>query len=97
MNVRSEVSVLVVAAVFGSLIGVAYAFVLPAFFRGYATEWIGRLGVLIATLVGGYIGYHVPTANKLPVKIILGLCDAGVTAILVCFLSLFIILNTRGS
>jgi hypothetical protein len=97
MNVRSEVSALAVVAIFGVLIGVVYAFFIPAFFPGYRTGWILNLGALAATLIGGYIGYHVPTASTLPVKITLGLCYAAVVAILVYFLSLFIILNIRGS
>jgi hypothetical protein len=94
---RSQISVLILVVIFGSLIGVVYAFVLPAFSPGYGTKWIGILGVLIATLIGGYIGYHVPTANRLSVKVILCVCYAAVVAILVSFLSLYIILNTRGS
>lgn len=97
MNLRSEISVLFVAALFGIMIGIVYAFVLPALFPGFRTSWILNLGVLVATLIGGYIGYHVPTANTPLVKIILGFLYAAVTAILVYFLSLFIILNTRGS
>lgn len=97
MNVRSEASLLVVVVIFGVLIGVAYAYVLPAFFPGYRTGWILNLGVLAAILVGGYIGSHVPNAKALQLRIILGCCYAMVTAILVYFLSLFIIFNVRGS
>ena len=97
MNVRSEVSALVVAAIFSILIGVVYVFFLPAFFPGYKAGWILHLGVLLAILIGGYIGFHVSTARAFPVRMILGFCYAAVMAILVYFLSLFFILNVRGS
>ena len=99
MNMRSEVSILIVVVVFGVTIGAIYALVLPAFYPrpGWGTYLPLQLGIVFAALIGGYIGYHVPTANKLPVKIILCFCYAAVVAILVSFLSLFIILNTRGS
>jgi hypothetical protein len=97
MNMRSEIFVLIVAVMFGVLIGVVYAFVLPAAFPGYKAGWILNLGVLVATLIGGYIGYRVPNANIFLVRIILGFCYAAVMAILVYFVSLYIILNTRGS
>jgi hypothetical protein len=97
MNVRSEVSALAVAAIFSTLIGVTYAFFIPAFFPNYRAGWILHLGVLLATSIAGYIGFHESTAGKLPVRIILGFCYAAVIAILVYFLSLLIILNVRGS
>jgi hypothetical protein len=96
MNLRSEIAVLFVAALFGVTIGVVYAFVIPALFPGFRTSWILNLGVLVAALIGGYIGYHVPTANTPLVKIILGFTYAAVTVILVYFLSLLIIVNVRG-
>ena len=97
MRLRSEISLLSVAAIFGIVIGIVYAFVIPALFPGFRTSWILDLGDLVATLIGGYIGYHVPSANTPLAKIILGFSYAAVTAILVYFLSLFIILNARGS
>jgi hypothetical protein len=97
MNVRSEISVLIVAIIFGVLTGVVYTLVTPAFFTVYDSGWVLDLGVLVATLIGGYIGYHVPTATKFLVRILLGICYASVMAILVLFLSLSIIVNTRGS
>jgi len=53
--------------------------------------------ISVATLIGGYIGYRVRATGKLLVKISLGICYAFVVASLVSYLSLFIILNMRGS
>lgn len=97
MNLRSEISGLVVAGIFGVLIGVVYAYFLPVFFPGYRTGWILNLGVLVATLIGGIIGFREPSKSTLVSRIILGICYAAVVAILVYFVSLFIILNVRGS
>jgi hypothetical protein len=97
MNVRSGILVLVVAIIFSVLTGAVYAFVAPALLTVYESGWILYLGVLVATLIGGYIGYHVPTATTFLGRIILGFCYASVMAILVFFLTLFIIVNTRSS
>ena len=90
---------LIDAAIFGVSIGTVYAFVLPRFFPGSGWGTYSPLiaGIIIATLIGGYIGYRVPATDKLRVKISLGLCYAAVVASLVSYLSLFIIVNTRGS
>lgn len=97
MNLRSEIYALVVVGAFGVSIGLLYAFLLPSVFPGYKTEWILTLGTLSAMLAGGCIGYREPTAGTLPVKITLSLCYGAVVALLVLLLSLFIIVNTRGS
>jgi hypothetical protein len=89
-------SVAIVVVVFGVLVGVTYAFILPAFFPGYRTMWIGIVGVSIATLIGGYIGYHVPTADKLPTRISASCVAAAFVAFSVIVLSWFILANTRG-
>jgi hypothetical protein len=89
-------SVLLVVVIFGVLIGVAYAFFLPAFFPGYKTMWIGVLGVLMATLTAGYIGYHVPKDKMLPIKIFASFGFAALAAPLVIILSWFIVANIRG-
>jgi hypothetical protein len=90
--------VLSIAVVFGVTIGAIYALVLPAFFPGpgWGTYLPLQLGIVIAALIGGYIGYRVPTASSLWAKIGCGFCYAAVVAILVSFLSLLIIVNTRG-
>ncbi|HEY1256469.1 MAG TPA: hypothetical protein VGF01_16960 [Terracidiphilus sp.] len=90
------VSVPIVVVVFGVLIGVTYAFILPAFFPGYRTMWIGIVGVSIATLIGGYIGYHVPTADKLLTRISACCVAAAFVAFSIIVLSWFILANTRG-
>lgn len=52
-GIWSPISFLIVVVVFGTLTGLVYAFLLPAFFPGYKTSWILILGVLIASLTGG--------------------------------------------
>ena len=90
---------LIVVAVFGVSIGGVYAYVLPRFFPGpgWGSHLPLFLGIIIATLIGAYIGYRVPATDKLPIKVCSGFCYAVVVAALVSYLSLFIILNTRAS
>ena len=90
---------LIVAVIFGVSIGAFYVFVLPRFFPapGWGTYSPLIVGIMIATLIGGFIGYRVPPTDKLRVKFSLGLCYATLVASLVSYLSLFIIVNTRGS
>lgn len=90
---------LIVVAIFATTIGVVYVFVLPKFFPapGWGMHSPLILGIILATLIGGYIGYRVPSIDRLSVKISLGFCYAVVVFTLVSYLSLFIIVNTRGS
>jgi hypothetical protein len=97
MNIRSAISALVFIATFGASTGAVYALFLPAFFPDYRTSWILILGILIPTTICGCLGYHAPKAGTTVVRSSVGLCYACVAAILVSFLSLFIILNIRGS
>lgn len=94
----SVLSALAVVVIFGVSIGAIYVLVLPRFFPGpgWGTYSPLILGILVATLLGGYVGYRTPTTEKLPVKIKFGFCYAAVTAALVSYLSLFIIVNIRG-
>lgn len=95
----SLLSALAVSVTFGISIGAVYALVLPKFFPGPGWGTYSPLiwGIVTAALIGGYIGYRFAATEKLSVKIGLGFCYAAVTAVLVSYLSLFIILNTRGS
>jgi hypothetical protein len=93
---RGPMWVLAVVAVFGALTGSVYAFLLPAFFPGYKTQWILISGVLTASLFGGYIGFRSADGGGLPGKIGVTFAFAALTALLVTFLSLFIVLNIRG-
>ena len=95
---RYLLSVLIVVGVFGVTIGAVYAVVLPNFFpgHGWGTYLPLQLGIAVASLIGGYMGYRVQPAGKLWEKISLGFCFATVVAILVSFLSLLIIVNPRG-
>jgi hypothetical protein len=88
--------VVLVAVICGVLIGGAYVFVLPAFFPGYKTMWIGILGILLAMLTSGYIGYHIPRDRRLLIKISASFGFAALVAPLVIMLSWFIIANIRG-
>lgn len=84
-------------AVFTTVIGGVYGFVIPAFFPDYKTYSILIIGVGTVALIAGYIGYQILTDGALLSKIVLGICCATVVAILVAFLSLLIILNVSGS
>src|SRR4051794_18599878 len=89
--------VVISAAIFGFSIGAAYALVLPKFFQGpgWGTLAPLLLGIMIATLIGGYIGYRLPITAKPSTKVGCGFCYAAAAAGLVSYLSFFIILNTR--
>ena len=88
--------VLSIAVVFGVLVGVTYAFIIPAICPGYKTAWIWIVGISIAMLISGYIGYHTPTADKLPIKISTCCGYAALTGFVVIALSWLIIANTIG-
>jgi hypothetical protein len=93
---RAPLWILAVVAAFGTLTGSAYAFLFPALFPGYRTSWILILGVLTASLFGGYIGFRSANGVRLPGKIGVSVAFAALVALLVTFLSLFITLNIRG-
>lgn len=90
---------LIVVVVFGASIGAVYVYVLPKFFPGpgWGAYWPLFLGIIIATLIGGYIGYRVPATDKLSIQVWSGLCYAVVVGCLVSYASMVIILSTRGS
>ena len=97
VTTASVISVLKVVAVVTVLIGGAYGIVIPLFIPDYKTYSILIVGIAIAALFGGYIGFQIPTADVLLIKMSLGFCYAIATAIPVLLLSLLIILNVRGS
>lgn len=82
--------------VFGTLIGAVYVLLLPAFFSGSGTSLVLIIGMIVASLIGGYIGFQNAEGDQLAAKAGLSVAFAVLAAILVVFLSLFIILNTRG-
>jgi hypothetical protein len=90
-------SALIVVVIFVASISGLYAFVVPRFIPGWTGSWPLVLGVAAATLAGGYIGYIAPAADKRSVRLSSGFFYAIVVAGLVSWISLFIILNTRGS
>ncbi len=97
VTMASVISVLKVVAIFTMLIGGAYGIVIPLLSPDYKTYSVLIAGIAIAALVAGRIGYQVPVADTLLIKIAFGFCYATVAAILVLLLSLLIILNVRGS
>jgi hypothetical protein len=102
MNAKKVILLLVVAAIFGTLTSVVYGFVLPRFFPGPSLgaylPLVLIVGVVIASLVGGYVGYRGPMAERtMDGRLGIGFRFAAITAVLTLFLSLFLILNTRGS
>jgi len=92
----SILSILIIVVVFGVLIGLTYAFFIPHFFPGYKTVWIGLLGVFVAAMTAGYMGYQEPEHKKIPGRICFGFSYAAIVACLVILLSWFIIANTYG-
>src|SRR6266498_5008251 len=100
MTVFRIISVLAVAVIFSILIGVVFAFVQPHFFPGpygpYLAPVLG-LGVLMAALIGGYVGYRDPAADAVRGKVRIDLRFAVVVGALTLYLSMLFILNTRGS
>lgn len=97
VTTASIISALKIVVIFTVLIGGAYGIVIPLAFPDYKTYSILIIGIAVAALMGGYIGYQIPASNTLLVKIGFGFCYAAVVAILVLLLSLLIILNVRGS
>ena len=93
--------VLVVAAIFGTLIDVVCAFALPHYLPNPALGTyrllVLAIGVLMASLVGGYVGYHDPRIEALSVKVRISFPFAVWTAFLTLLLSIFLIVNTIGS
>lgn len=95
------ISVLAIAAIFSILIDVVYGIILPrlspATSRGAHLVPVLGVGVLIASLIGGWVGYHDPTAGTLRSKMRIGRIFAVIVASLTLLLSLYLILNTYGS
>ena len=86
----------IIAASFTVSIGAIYALALPKG-PGWGVHAPLFLGIMIATSLGGYVGYRVPRTEKPLTKVGFGFAYAAVVAVLVSYLSLLIILNTRGS
>lgn len=98
MTARKFILLLAVAAIFSTLTGL----VVPRFFPGTSfgpySELDLSVGDVMASLVGGYVGYRGPMAGRTThSKLGIGFRSAVITAALTLFLSLFLILNTHGS
>lgn len=92
-NVRfllSKCALLVVANVF--FISLIYLWILPTFFSGFKTYLFFGFGVTASVLVGGYRASETASLRLLFAI----LCGVG-TGSIVTFLSLFVLLNLRGS
>jgi uncharacterized membrane protein YedE/YeeE len=83
----------IAAAVFGAVTGAVYAFALPKLVAGPPLF----VGILLAASAGGFIGYRTPRVEKLSERLSFGLLYGVVAAFMSFYLSMFIILNTRGS
>jgi len=98
MKLRSVLVLSMFACLCGALVGIVYAFVIPKFLPGFKTGWILNLGGLGTALFGGMIGYQVASAKStVLVRTANGLGYAAVAVMIFYFISLFIILNVRGS
>jgi len=97
VTTSSIISALKIIAIFTVLIGFIYGAIIPQFFPNYKTYLILVLGIAIAATIGGRIGYQAPATNKILIKVVFCFCYAIVIATLILLLSLFIILNIRGS
>lgn len=97
MTTSSVISALKITAIFTILIGLIYGVIIPQFFPSYKTYLILILGIAIAAIIGGRIGYQAPATNEVFIKVVFCFCYAIVIATLILLVSLFIILNIRGS
>lgn len=90
---------LIVIVLFVFLITCIYGFFIPTIYPNYKTYSILIIGVLLAGLIAGYLGYQLPPLleKSLLEKVGWGVLFASVVSIFVTFLSLFIILNFIGS
>jgi len=86
-----------VVAAFVMIISAIYVWVLPAIFHGYGTRWIFIVGVIGASLLGGYDVYRSYTVEFGISRWLLASICAVVVGALVALFSLWIVLNVRGS
>jgi hypothetical protein len=93
-SIISAIKVIVISTL---LISGAYVIFIPVLAPDYKTYYILAVGLAIAALIGGYIGYQAPENDISIIKIGFGFCYAIVTTTLVFLFSLIIILNIRGA
>ncbi len=87
-------SVVVAAAV--AIISSAYIFVLPQFFDDRKTYSVFVLGLAIAAVAGGYVARR----EWVPIRFSswsLTFAISGIVTVVILLLSLFFIINSRGS
>jgi|ERR1035441_1300150 hypothetical protein len=91
-------SVLTVIVALSVAVAALYVYVLPTYYPGpgWGTYLPLQLGVLLAMIIGGCIGYLAPKGGPLRIKIGAALGLAITVALFVSFLSMLIIVNTRG-
>ena len=94
---RSELFLFVFACLLGALVGSIYAFLIPAFLPGFKSGWIMGLGALGSALLCGLTGIRSRETKPSLMAVVVGLLYAAVGVIVFYFVSLFIILNYRGS
>src|SRR6266571_7660684 len=83
---------------FVAILGVLYGWLLPEVFKGYRTYSFLLAGLSAAAIVAGYYSFQAADFYKSPTIQWLSAIGIGLlTAILVGFLSFFIIFNLKGS
>lgn len=99
INIGAMTPLVIVIVSFVFLIAGTYGLLIPIIYPNYKTYSILIIGVLLAGLIAGYIGYHLPPVidKSFLEKISWGVLCASAVSIFVTFLSLFIILNFLGS
>lgn len=80
-----------------ALISAFYTIAIPTIAPTYKTYSILVGGIIISAIIGGYIGHQTYTNEKPFIRIGFGMCYALVIVVSVVLLSLFLILNVRGS
>lgn len=79
-----------VITIFVTLISGIYLIFIPQFTPGYSANTVLLSGVATAALAGAYIGYQAASHESLIIKLVVAVCYAAITTVLVLCLSLFI-------
>ena len=79
-----------VITIFVTLISGIYLIFIPTFTPNYSANTVLLTGVAAAALAGAYIGYQAANEESWLIKLVIALCYAAITTVLVLCLSLFI-------
>lgn len=92
------IKLLVIIVVFVVIIAAIYVWILPSFLQGYKTYSFLVIGAIGSAALGGYSCYKATNAlTSYAARLIMSSFAGVIVAALVVALSLFIILNTRGT